>query len=72
MPSSAKSYRVSQKKHPTLVLLISQLQRDLGIPPWTFFNSPFRVEFKNVHFYIIWLNLDRDIAKILGGSHFNT
>ena len=43
-------YRVSQKKRPTLVLLISQLSRGLEIPSWTFFNSPFRVEFKNVHF----------------------
>ena len=48
------SYRVSQKKRPTLVLLISQLSSGLEIPSWTFFNSPFRVESKNVHIFIIW------------------
>ena len=65
-------YRVSLKTVPTFVLGICQLPRGLEIPSWTFSNSPFRVEFKNIHFYIIWLNLDRDIAKILGGSHFKS
>ena len=63
-------YRVSQKKRPTLVLLISQLSRGLEIPSWTFFNSPFRVESKNVYFFIIWWYLDQDIGKILEGRHF--
>ena len=49
-----QNYRVSQKKRPTLVLLISQLSRCLEIPSWTFFNSPFHVEFENVHFFNIW------------------
>ena len=39
------------------------------IPSWTFFNSPFQVDFKAIQFVIIWGNLDRDIAKILKGSH---
>ena len=65
-------YRVSLKTVPTSVLWISQLPYGLEISSWTFFNSPFRVEFENVHFYIIWLNLNRDIAKILGGSHFKS
>ena len=62
---------MSQKKRPTLVLMISPLSRLLEIPSWTFFNSPFRVESKNVHIFIIWWYLDRDIAKILGCSHFD-
>ena len=33
---------------------ISRLQRGLEIPSWTFFNCPFRVDFKNIHFFIIW------------------
>ena len=69
---TTKKYRVSLKTVPTFVLWISQLPWSLEIPSWTFFNSPFCVEFKNVHFYVIWLNLDRDIAKILGGSHFKS
>ena len=44
-------YRVSQKKRPNLVLQIYQLSRGLKIPSWTFFNSPLRVESKNVHFF---------------------
>ena len=48
------NYRVSQKKRPTLVLLISQLSCGLEIPSWTFFNSPFRVESKNVDIFIVW------------------
>ena len=67
-----KLYRVSLKTVPTFVLWISQLPCGLKIPSWTSFNSPFSVEFKNIHLYIIWLNLDQDIAKILGGSHFKS
>ena len=57
---------MSLKTVPTFVLWISQLPWGLEIPSLTFFDSPFRVDFKNIHFYVIWLNLDRDIAKILG------
>ena len=53
-PMVFRTYRVSQKKRPTLVLLIFQLSRGLRFPSWTFFNSPFHVEFKNVHLFIIW------------------
>ena len=67
-----RSYRVSKKNRPTLVLQISQLSRGLEIPFWTFFNSPFHVEFKNVYIFIIWCYLDRNIAKILGCGHFDT
>ena len=45
--------------------LISRLPKDLEIPSWTFFNIPFRVNFKNIHFFIIQCNRDRDIGKIL-------
>ena len=33
--------------------LISQLPRGLNVPSWTFFNCPFRVELKTIHFFII-------------------
>ena len=64
---------MNQKKPPMRSdLRISRLPRGLEIPSWTFFNSPFRVDFKNVHFYIIWWNLDWDIGKILQGHHFKS
>ena len=64
---------MNQKKPPMRFdLRISRLPRGLEIPSWTFFNSPFRVDFKNVHFYIIWWNLDWDIGKILQGHHFKS
>ena len=48
-------YRVSRKTVHTFVSLISRLPRglDLDIPSWTFFNCPFGVEFKTIHFFII-------------------
>ena len=55
-------YRVSQKKRPTLVLLISQLSKGLEIPSWTFFKSSFRVEIKNAPFLLfgdIWTEILR-------------
>ena len=42
------------KKTSDTFLWISRLSKGLETPSWTFFNSPFRVDFKNVHFYIIW------------------
>ena len=60
---------VSRKTVPVFVF---RLLSGLEIPSWTFFNSHFRVDFKNVIFYIIWCNLDRDIGKILQGHHFKS
>ena len=65
-------YRVSRKTVHTFVFGISRLPRGLEIPSLSFFNSPFRVESKNIHFVIIWLNFDQDIAKILQGSNFKS
>ena len=48
------SYRVSGKTVNTFVFRISRLPRGLEIPSWTFFNSPFSVDSKNIHFVIIW------------------
>ena len=60
------------KKNSTFfVLWISRLPRGLKIPSWTFFNSPFRVEFENIQVFIIWWNLDWDICKLLQGGQFN-
>ena len=61
---------VKKKPHLNFALLISRLPSGLEMPSWTFFNSPFCVDFKNVIFYIIWCNLDRDIGKMLQGRHF--
>ena len=65
-------YRVSLKTVATFVSWISQLPRGLEIPSWTFFNSPFFVDFKNIRFSIIWWNLHRDISKLLRGGHFKS
>ena len=62
-------YRVSHNTVYTFVLLISRPQKHLKVPSWTFFNSPFCIDFKTIKFVIIWCNFDRDIAKILKGSH---
>ena len=43
-------YRVSSKTVVTFVFWISRLPRGLKIPYWTFFNSPFRVDFRNIQF----------------------
>ena len=51
---------------------ISRLPWGLEIPSWTFFNSPFRVDFKNIQFFIIRWNMDRDICKILHGGDFKS
>ena len=51
-------------------MLISWLPSGLDIPSWTFFNSPFCIDFKTSQFVMIWWNFDRDIAKILKESHF--
>ena len=72
MSSYSYLYRVSHNSVSTFVFWISQLPRGLEIPSLTFFNSPFHVDSKNVHFVIIWWNLDQDIAKILQGSYFDS
>ena len=46
-------YRVSSKTRSTFVFRISRLPLSLEISSWTFLNSPFRVDFKNVLFFII-------------------
>ena len=65
-------YRVSHNIVSTFVLLNSRPLKHLEVPSWTFFNSPFRVDFKTIQFVIIWWNLDRDIDKILEESHFKS
>ena len=47
-------YRVSHNSVFPLVFLISRLPIGVKIPPWTYFNSPFCVDFKNIYFFIIW------------------
>ena len=54
-----------KKLFPLRFLSISQLPLSLEIPSWAIFNSPFCVDFENVQFVFFWLNLDRDIGKIL-------
>ena len=61
-----------KKLFPLRFLLISQLPLSLEIPSWVIFNSPFCVDFENVQFVIFWLNLDRDIGKILQGGDFKS
>ena len=39
--------------------IISRLPRGLKIPSWTFFNSPFCVDFKDIHFFIIRWNIHK-------------
>ena len=63
-------YRVSTKTVSTFVFWISRLPKGLEISSWTFFNCPFRVDFKNIRFFIIWWNLAGDICKILWVGHF--
>ena len=55
---------------PTFVFWIFRFPRGLEILYWTFFNSPFHVDFKNIQLFIILWNMDRDIGKILQGGHF--
>ena len=65
-----ENYRVSRKTLDLFVFWISRLPRGLEIPSWTFFNSPFRVDFKNIQVFIIWSNPDWVIGKILQRGHF--
>ena len=53
-PKKMIMYRVSRNIVSTFVLLISRPQKDLEAPSWTFFNSPFNVDFKTIKFAIIW------------------
>ena len=71
VPYSLK-YRVSSKGVYAFDFQISRAPRGLEIPSWAFFNSPFSVDFENIQFVIFWLNLDRDIRKILQGCNFKT
>ena len=68
MPNFILICRVSRKTGNTFVFKISRLPMDLKISSWTFFNSPFHVDFKNIPDFIIWLKVDQDIVKILQGT----
>ena len=63
-------YRVSTKTVPAFVCWISRLPSGLEIPYWTFFNISFRVDFRNIQFFIFWWNMEWDIVKILQGVYF--
>ena len=63
------TYTVSHNIVYTFGLLVSWPPKPLEVPSWTFFNSPLLADFKTIIFVIIWCNFDRDIAKILKGSH---
>ena len=71
-PLLCRSYRVSSKGVYAFVFRISRLLRGLEIPSWAIFNSPFCVDFENIQVFIIWLNLERDIGKILQGGDFKS
>ena len=58
-------YKVSLNIFTLVFFSISWLPRGLEISSGTFFNSPFDVDFKDIRDFIIWLNLDQDIVKIL-------
>ena len=56
----ATNYRVSTKTVYTFVFRISWLPRGVEISSWTFFNSPFRVDFKISNFLLfgeIWTKI---------------
>ena len=59
---------MSHKTGNAFIFWISRLPRGLKISSWTFFNSPFHVDFKNIRDFIICLKLDQDIVKILQGT----
>ena len=61
---------MSQNTVPTFVFWISRLPRGLEIPSWAIFNSSLFLDFENIQVFIIWLNLDWDIGKILLGGNF--
>ena len=65
-------YRVSLKTVATFIYWISRLPRGLEIPSWTFFNSPYCVDFRNIQYFIIWWNMDRDMGEILQGGDFKS
>ena len=48
----------------TYVFWISWLPRGLKIASWTFFNSQFFVDFRNIYFFIIHRNMEGEIGKI--------
>ena len=60
------------KTCPVFLFWISGLPRGVEISSWTFSNIPFCIDLKNIQFYIIWWNLDRDIVKILEGDHLKS
>ena len=66
------SYRVFTKTVSTFVFWIYRLPKGLDIPSWTFFNTPYRVDFRDIHFLIVRWNIDGDIDKILQESHFKS
>ena len=46
-------YRVSDYIISPFLLLISRSPKHLEVPSWTFFDSPFRVDFEIIQFDII-------------------
>ena len=66
------NYRVSSKGVYAFVFQISRPARGLEIPSWSIFHSPFCLDYENIHFFIIWLNLDWDICKLLQRDHFKS
>ena len=63
------NYRVSCKTLATFVFWISRLPMCLKIPHWTFFHSPFHVDFRNIQFFIIRWSMEWNIVRILQGGH---
>ena len=63
---------MSSKGVYAFVFRISRLPRGQEIPSWAIFNSPFSVAFENIQIVILWLNLERDIGKILQGGDFKS
>ena len=49
-----ESYRVSHNIVYTFGLLVSGPPKHLEVPSWTFFNSPFYVDFRTIQFVMIW------------------
>ena len=52
LPIKSNIYFVYSKILAQLCFWISKLPRGLEIPYWTFFNSPFCVDFRNIQFFI--------------------
>ena len=66
------NYRVSHNTVSTFVFLNFSASLGLEILSWTFINSPFRVDFRNIQFFIIWWNMEWDSVKILQWDYSKT